>query len=600
MTMSISITTNADEIVVMSENALRVLKKRYLKKDERGNVTETPESLFRRVAKTAVASELIYNPAANLAEKEDEFFRVMAGLEFLPNSPTLLNAGEGPGQMVSCFVVPVEDSVEKIFEAVKDAAIIHKNGGGTGFSFSGLRPMDDCKKCGEKIGGPASFIKVFSTATDIIRQGGIRKGCNIGLLSVGHPEILEFIEAKDDPLALTNFCLAVVVTTQFMEAVKSDSYYELVDPHTKKVTGKLKAKEVLNKIASQSWKTGDPGVVFIDRINQDNPTPNLGTIESVSGCAEQPLLPYESCILGSINLARMLTTEFGAVIVDYPRIARTVKTAVNFLDNIIDSNEYPLPQVEYITKQTRKIGLGVMGFADMLFQIGVPYNSDEALKIAADVMSFIRNESLRASEELARERGAFPAFKGSRYDLEGKPPLRNATCNTIAPTGTISLIADCSHSIEPNYAMVFVRNILEGERLLEVNPYFEQAAKREGVFSEDLLKKMVIGDEPAYKELIPERIKRSLATTHDVEPERHVMMQAVFQKYTDNGVAKMINLPSCATVEDVADVFMLAYEQGVKGVTCYRDSSRELQSLSAGEMGVELVSEYFNKKTFRR
>lgn len=581
--------------VKLNSSALRVLEKRYLAKDIHGNIVETPGEMFRRVAKTVAAAELIYDREADIRVKEEEFYNLMVNLEFLPNSPTLLNAGREQGQLSSCFAVPIEDSIESIFNAVKYTAVIQKSGGGTGFSFSELRPAKGLgKSAGGIVGGPVSFLSVFSTTTDAVKQGGIRRGCNIGVLNVNHPDILKFIMAKDDPNALTNFCIAVAVTTEFMNAVKAGDDYDLVDPQTKDVVGKLNARDVFDRIAIQSWKTGDPGMIFIDRINQDNPTPNLGRIEHVSGCAEQPLLPYESCNLGSINLARMLTTAVGTTEIDYKKLARTVRSAVNFLDNVIDVNKLPLPQIEKITKMTRKIGLGVMGFADMLIQLGVPYNSEEALRIAADVSRFISDKALQTSEVLASKRGVFPAFKGSKYDVAGGYRPRNATRTTIAPTGTLSLIAGCSHSIEPHYAMVYVRNILEDEQLLEVNPHFEEVAKREGFYSDELLKQLVTGKGLHTLEYVPDRVKGLFVTTHRIKPEWHVRMQAAFQSYTDNAVSKMINLPKHATQEDIANIFMMAYERGLKGVTNYRDGSRELQSLCTNEIGVELVSKYIS------
>nr|BEL00367.1 vitamin B12-dependent ribonucleotide reductase [Dehalococcoides mccartyi] len=579
----------------LTSNALRVLEQRYLLRDNLGNITETPADMFRRVARAVAAGELIYNPEADLAAKEEEFFNMMSNLEFLPNSPVLLNAGTRTKQLLSCFVVPITDSVEGVFSAVRDSAIIHKSGGGTGFSFSKLRPASNILGSDSISNGPVPFIDIFSAVTDVIKQGGVRRGCNMGVLRVDHPDILEFIRAKDNPLSLTNFCLAVAITDEFMQALENNNYYSLVNPCTGTVVGKLKAKEVFNKISMQSWKTGDPGIIFIDRINLDNPTPNLGKIESVSGCGEQPLLPYEACILGSINLTKMLKNIHGILEIDYTKLSQTVTAAVNFLDNAIDVTTYPLSQVEEITKKTRKIGLGVMGFADMLIKIGIPYNSEEAIKFADNIMSFIRKETVRTSELLAKDRGAFPAFKGSKYDISGSCPLRNAACNTIAPTGTISLIAGCSHSIEPNYAMVFVRNILEGEHLLEINPCFAEIAKKENLYSQDLLLQIVAGNGWKDNRIIPDSISRLFVTTHEIEPELHVKMQGVFQRYVDNGVSKMINLPKDATKEDVANIFILAYKEGLKGAICYREGSRQLQSLSKTEEGIELVSNYFSE-----
>ncbi|AKG54363.1 ribonucleotide reductase class II [Dehalogenimonas sp. WBC-2] len=579
--------------IELNANARRVLEKRYLKKDAEGRVVETPEGMFHRVAAALAAAELIYDPQADVTAKEDEFFRVMAELEFLPNSPTLLNAGRHKGQLSACFALPVEDSVESIFDAVKQTAIIHKTGGGTGYSFSHIRPAGDLVDgVADVAGGPVNFIAALATASDVIRQGGVRRGCSIGVLSVHHPDILNFIVAKDDPLALTNFCISVAVTDEFMKAVESGKDYDLINPRTGKLTGKLNAADVFNKIVAQSWKTGDPGFIFIDRINRDNPTPQLGPIETVTGCAEQALLPYESCNLGSINLAKMVKGSGSKQIVDYDRIAATVRTAVNLMDNVIDVNHYPLPEVEEVTKKTRKIGLGVMGFADMLVLLGIPYDSTEAVKIAEYVMGFITDRAHDASEELALKRGVFPAFTGSKFDVTGGRRLRHSSCTTIAPTGTISLIAGCNVGIEPFYAMVFVRNVLDGENLLEINPYFETAARRDGFFSGELLQKMVSCIDLNQIEEIPGDVKRVFVTANRIKPEWHVKMQAAFQRHTDGAVSKMTNVPHETTREEEAEIFILGYHDGLKGITLYRDSSRELQALCADEKAVKLVGEY--------
>jgi ribonucleoside-diphosphate reductase alpha chain len=590
--------TDIKPSLALSENAIRVLEKRYLKKDDKGNITETPEDMFRRVAGTVAAAELIYDDKADVTPWEGEFYRLMTSLEFLPNSPTLLNAGREPGQLSACFVLPVDDSVESIFNAVKQTAIIHKSGGGTGFSFSRVRPADD--QVGGQTGiarGTADLINVFSAAADYIRQGGVRRGCNSVVLNVDHPDILKFTVAKDDPDILTNFYISIVVTKAFMEAVKSGADYDLINPHTGQVTGRLNARMVFDKIVDQAWKTGDPGLVFIDRINEDNPTPLLGKIENISGCGEQTLLPYESCNLGSINLARMVRSHGRKSKIDYEKLARTVRTAVRFLDNVIDINKFPLPEIEEVTKTTRKIGLGVMGFADMLLQIGASYNSEDALKAAADIMRCVQEEAHNTSAELAQERGAFPAFAGSIYDVPGGHKMRNASSTTIAPTGTLSLIAGCSSGIEPTFAVVFVRNILDGEQLLEINPIFEEAAKKEGFHSGELLEQLVTSNQLHMADCVPDKTKNLFATAHKISPQWHIEIQAAFQKYTDNAVSKTVNLPHEATRLDMAGVFMRAYENGLKGITAYRDGSRELQPLSTGDVGLDLVRRYLARNS---
>ena len=569
----------------LTENASHVLERRYLKKDKQGQVIETAEEMFQRVARAIAAAELIYNPQADVKAREEEFYQLMTNLEFLPNSPTLMNAGRELGQLSACFVLPVDDSMESIFDAVKNTALIHKSGGGTGFSFSRLRPEKDrVGSTGGVASGPVSFMRAFDTATDVIKQGGMRRGANMAILDIDHPDIMKFITAKEDPTAFTNFNLSVAVTTEFMEAVKADTDYALVNPCNKEVATKLNAREVFDKIVAMAWQTGDPGIVFIDRINQDNPTPHLGRIESTNPCGEQPLLPYESCNLGSINLSRMLHTANGATEIDYPRLTRTVRIAVRFLDNVIDVNKFPLPEIEEMTKKTRKIGLGVMGFADMLIMMGIPYNSEEALEVASDVMRLVSEEAGKASVELARERGAFPTFEGSIYDVPGGLNVRNASCTTIAPTGTLSIIAGCSSGIEPLFALSYVRNILDGAQLVEVNPYFEEVARSEDFYSEELMQQLATGTQLHTLEGIPDNIKRLFITAHEINPEWHVRMQAAFQKSTHNAVSKTVNFPQEATRADIANVYTMAYELGLKGITIYRDRSREAQPMSTSQV----------------
>ncbi len=569
--------------VKLTDTALRVLERRYLKKDKQGNVSEKPDDMFRRVAKAIAAAETNYSPEADVQAVEDEFYRLMADLDFLPNSPTLMNAGREIGQLSACFVLPVDDSMESIFDAVKYTALIHKSGGGTGFSFSRLRPKNDSVgSTGGVASGPVSFMRAFDTVTDVTKQGGTRRGANMGILNVDHPDIEQFISAKESMTSLTNFNLSVALTEKFMEAVKNGEEYDLRNPHTGESTGKLNAKEVFDKIVDMAWRTGDPGIVFIDRINEDNPTPHLGKIESTNPCGEQPLLPYESCNLASINLSHMVRQTNGSAEIDYERLADTVKTGVRFLDNVIDVNKFPLEQIEEMTKNTRKIGLGIMGFADMLIMLGIPYDSEEALKTASDVMTFVKDEAMKASVALAEERGAFPAFKGSIYDVKGGPPVRNATRTTIAPTGTLSMIAGCSSGIEPLFALSYTKTVLDGTAFVEVNPYFEKAARDGGFYSEELMKKLADGAHPGDIEGVPKDAVRLFTTAHEITPAWHVKMQAAFQKATDNAVSKTINFPQDATREDVAEAYELAYEEGQKGITIYRDRSRDAQVLTTG------------------
>ncbi|WP_373657645.1 Vitamin B12-dependent ribonucleoside-diphosphate reductase [Sporomusa acidovorans DSM 3132] len=583
----------------LSDNAIRVLERRYLSKDEAGRLLEDADGMFHRVAKAVAAADAAYVSEAELQTIENEFYEMMAGLEFLPNSPTLMNAGRPLGQLSACFVLPIEDTMEGIFETLKNAAMIHKSGGGTGFSFSRLRQKGaSVNTTGGVASGPISFMKVFNAATEAVKQGGTRRGANMGILRVDHPDILEFITAKKDNADITNFNISVGITEEFMKAVEENREYDLIDPHKKVVTGQLNAREVFDVIVDMAWSNGEPGIIFLDRLNEKNATPELGAFESTNPCGEQPLLPYESCNLGSINLSLMIKNTRNKAAVDFERIGTVVKKAVHFLDNVIDVNKYPLPEIDQMTKGNRKIGLGVMGWADMLYQLKIPYNSQQAIELAEQVMSFIQKQAKTASAKLAELKGVFSNYDQSIYAQQGVR-LRNATTTTIAPTGTLSIIAGVSSGIEPLFALSYIRNVMDNDELIETNPYFEQVAKDGQFYSNKLMK--TIANRGTIKGLteIPEAIQQIFVTAHDISPEWHVRMQASFQKYTDNAVSKTVNLSSKATREDVKDVFNLAYKTGCKGVTIYRDGSRDLQVLNIGKVnGKETVDQDTRQEAF--
>ena len=565
----------------ISENARAVLERRYLIRDEHGEAVETVDELFHRVADAVAAADVRFDPQADVADTARSFYRMMTELDFLPNSPTLMNAGRPLGQLSACFVLPVADSMEDIFDAIKNAALIHKSGGGTGFSFSRLRAKGSTvNSTGGVASGPISFMKVFNAATEAVKQGGTRRGANMGILRVDHPDILEFITCKNDTKEITNFNISVGLTESFMEAVESDGSYELVDPASRRVTGRLNAREVFEAIVRSAWQTGEPGILFLDRLNKDNPCPGQGEIESTNPCGEQPLLPYEACNLGSINLVRHLRRTGTGYALDRAKLEQTIRTAVHFLDNVIEVNQYPLPEIDAMTKKTRKIGLGIMGFADMLLYLGIPYDSDEGVAMASQVMELVQTIGHQESQRLAQVRGPFPLFAESVY--RDGAPLRNATVTTIAPTGTLSIIAGVSSGVEPVFAYAYYRNVMDNTHLIETNQILRDKLTELGLYSDELMRQIIEHGSLAHVEGIPEAVKRVFVCAHDVSPIWHVKMQAAFQQFTDNAVSKTVNFPNSATQEEVAEVYRLAYELGCKGTTIYRDGSRDEQVLNIG------------------
>lgn len=598
------------EQINLSENAIKVLEKRYLKRDTQGNCIEKPADMFRRVADTVAKGDLKYGATKdNVKKLSDRFYDAITNCQFMPNSPTLMNAGRELGQLAACFVLPIEDSLEGIFETIKNTALIHQSGGGTGFSFSRLRPKNDVVHSTMGISsGPVSFMEVFNAATEAVKQGGTRRGANMGILRVDHPDILEFIDCKADNNKLNNFNISVAITDKFMEAYFNNEDYDLVNPHTKKTTGKLNAKFVFDKIVDSAWRNGEPGIVFIDTMNYDNPTPQIGAIESTNPCGEVPLLPYEACNLGSINLNKMVKeNNDGTCSVDWDLLAKTTRTAIRFLDNIITINKYPLPQIAEMVNNNRKIGLGIMGWADMLMKIGISYASEQGIKLASQIIEFIDYESKCESIELSKERGRFANFKGSIYDSEHylynkykdksagkisdeqwkeldnkikKFGIRNATTTCIAPTGTISMIAGASGGIEPLFGLVFSRLILDNTEMLEINPIFKNYMIKHNLYSEELMKKIAIDGSIAHINNIPENVKKIFVTAHDITPYWHVKMQAAFQLHTDNAVSKTVNFVESATRDDIKETYILAYKSHLKGITVYRNNSRTFQPMN--------------------
>jgi ribonucleoside-diphosphate reductase alpha chain len=571
----------------ISENAVKVLERRYLAKDENGNLIETPELMFRRVAQTVAMADKDYVDEKELSAIEERFFNLMTNLYFLPNSPTLMNAGRPLGQLSACFVLPIDDSMEAIFDSVKNAALIHKSGGGTGFSFSRLRSKgSSVNSTGGVASGPVSFMRVFNSATEAVKQGGTRRGANMGILRVDHPDIIEFITCKQNNANITNFNISVGITEEFMEAVELGKDYDLIEPKTKTKSGSLNAREVFDLMVEMAWKNGEPGIIFLDRLNKDNVTPELGEIESTNPCGEQPLLPYEACNLGSINLSLMIQETEDGPVVDYEKLKEIVHESVHFLDNVIDVNKYPLKEIDEMTRGTRKIGLGVMGWADMLLKLGIPYDSDEAINLAEEIMGFIRREAREKSMELARLKGTFPYYDKSIYKSQNIK-IRNATATTIAPTGTLSIIAGVSSGIEPLFAISYIKNVMDNDELVETNAIFKEVAKKRGFYSDELMKKIAKRGGLHGLEEVPEDVRRFFVTAHDISPGWHVKMQAAFQKHTDNAVSKTVNLRNDATVDDVREVFIQAYKTGCKGVTIYRDGSREMQVLNIGKVNTK-------------
>lgn len=593
----------------LSENAIKVLEKRYLKRDKDGNCVETPADMFKRVASTIAAGDLKFGKTqADVDALTERFYNMITNRYFMPNSPTLMNAGRELGQLAACFVLPVEDSLEGIFETVKNTALIHKSGGGTGFSFSRLRPKNSVVRSTMGVSsGPVSFMEVFNAATEAVKQGGTRRGANMGILRVDHPDILDFINCKSDNNKLNNFNISVAVTDKFMEALKAGTDYDLINPQNGEVVNRMSAKKVFDMIVDGAWRNGEPGIIFIDKMNSDNPTPHIGQIESTNPCGEVPLLAYEACNLGSINLGMMVDETPEGSKINWERLADTTRTAIRFLDNVIEVNNYPLPKISEMVRNNRKIGLGVMGWADMLMKMGLSYASEEGTKLGAQIMEFIDYASKCESIELSKERGRFNNFSGSVYDNKkfltnkyaGKSAgiisddkwadldsqiekfgIRNATTTCIAPTGTISMIASASGGVEPLFGLVFSRLIMDGTEMLEINPIFKDYMIKKGLYSEDLMREIAKTGSVAHVDGISDEIKHIFVTAHDVSPYWHVKMQAAFQLHTDNAVSKTVNFEEHATRQDIEEAYILAYENNLKGITVYRNNSRQFQPMN--------------------
>lgn len=575
----------ADKIVpLLTDNALKVIEKRYLMRDDMNNIVETPEGMFRRVARVVAKADEMYGASKEeIAKTEASFYEAMARLEFLPNSPTFSGAGTRIGQLAACFVLPVEDNMRSILKTQMDMGLIQKSGGGTGFSFSRIRPKNDLVgSTGGIASGPIGFMQMFNDTTEMIKQGGIRRGANMGMLRVDHPDILEFIDYKEKEGTLTTFNISVAITDKFMKATEEDTNYDLMNPHSGKKVGELKAREVFDKIVRGAWRNGEPGVIFIDRVNAKNPTPHLGDMEATNPCGEQPLLPHESCNLGSINLGRLIKELDGELDIDWDRFEKIIRMAVHFLDNVIDVNRFPIPEIEENTKRTRKIGMGVMGLADLFFQIGISYDSEEGAQMAEKIMKFLSKISHEESEIIAAKKGSFPAFKGSIWDKKGQKSMRNAATTTIAPTGTISMMATATSGIEPIFALVYTKTVMDGTELVEVNRHFKEALEKAGIYSEELLRRIAKEGSVQNFPEIPEDIRRVFVTAQDISPEWHVKLQAACQKYTDNAISKTINFGNSATVEDVEKAYILAFKLNCKGITVYRDGSRNIQVITTG------------------